>query len=160
MTQLLDVIINHRNDNNRHYPQADYRAFLAICRAKSGLGPLPDIDHDNLGVSLFARVDQGRWVVSCDTCSSAVVVDTEDLFFICTKCGDGWRAVIMPEDKEEIEEVLLMRPGFRAANHHRFWFPGETVDDLADENWEHGLPVPVKHQQRLEAQDAAAGGLE
>ena len=90
-----------------------------------------------------------------------LVIDDEDLVFICPKCGSNgrWRAVIMPTERLEIEEVLLMRPGFRDANLNRFWFPGETVENLVDENFIHDAPIPEKHQAGLAARLNVAKAL-
>ncbi len=151
MPRLQDEIITFRNHRNREYPKSDYRSFLAIFHAKSGLGSLPKVDIKNMGPSAIARVDQGYWLVDCDACASATVVDDEDLFVICPRCGSGgrWREVIMPTERVEIEEILLMRPGFRDANLNRFWFPGEIVDQLAEENLVNGSPVPEHQQIRI-----------
>lgn len=150
MPRLEDVIITHRNDRNRQYPHSDYRSYLAIFHAKSGLGPLPPLGSD-MSPAVLARVDLGRWLVDCSACAAAVVVDDEDLVFICPKCGgDGnWRAVIMPAEREEIEEILLMRPGFREANRNRFWSPGETLLGLAAENVKNGAPAPEHLEEQL-----------
>ena len=155
MTQLKpskDWIVTYKTDTHRYYPSADYRSFLAIYRAKSGLGPLPSFDPDNLGSPRPPRVDLCRWIGDCPACASAVVADDEDLVFICPTCGsDGkWSLVIMPEKKNEIEELLLLRPGFREANLNRFWSPGESIEKLAAENYDHGVPVPPDHKKRIE----------
>jgi hypothetical protein len=162
MPRLKDEIITFRSDRLREYPKSDYRSFLAIFHAKSGLGPLPAVDPNNMGPSAMARVDLGRWLVDCGACANAVVIDDEDLVFICPRCGSGgrWREVVMPSERVEIEEILLMRPGFRDATLNRFWFPGETTDQLADENFAHGNPVPPPHQRRIEAEIIALDAIE
>lgn len=154
MPRLIDEIITFRTDRLREYPRSDYRSFLAIFHAKSGLGPLPTIDRENMGTVVLARVDLGRWLVDCSACANAVVIDDEDLVFICPRCGSGgkWREIVMPADREEIEEILLMRPGFRDANRNRFWFAGESVEKLLMENVEHGVNIPQRHIPRIEAQ--------
>lgn len=144
MVTLKDEILTFRTYQHRQYKQADYRSFLSIFHAKSGLGPLPRVDNDNMGPDLEATVDLGRWLVECPICMSAVVLDDEDLLFICPSCGldDQWSRVIMPARRTDIEDVLLLRPGFREANTSRFWFPNETVLDLLFENVLHGADVP------------------
>ncbi len=153
MPRLEDVIITHRNDQQRQYPGADYRSNLAIFHAKSGLGPLPPIDPSNMGPDALARIDLGRWLVNCNDCASAVIVDDEDLFFLCPSCGTGgnWRKVIMPGERTDIEEIMMLRPGFRMANLNRFWSPGESVEKLLAENVEHGAPIPERLRGRFEA---------
>ena len=154
MARLEDVIITFRTETLREHRGADYRSNLAIYHAKTGLGPLPPVDPGNMGPPAVARVDLGRWLVDCGDCANAAVVDDLDLFFICTKCGSrgSWREVIMPAERAEIDEILLMRPGFRDANLNRFWFPGESIDKLMMENIEHEIPIPQRYIARIEAQ--------
>lgn len=146
MERLADAIIHFKIDSHHQYPTADYRTFLTIYHAKNGLGLLPELNPDNLGPPVLARIDLGRWLVDCDACRAAVVIDTDDLVFICPACGSSgkWQEITMPtpDDKAKIEEILLLRPGFRDANKNRFWFPNETIDDLLNQNREHGAPVP------------------
>ncbi len=159
MPRLEDVIITFRTETLREYPSADYRSNLAIYHAKVGLGPLPAVDLENMGPPALARVDLGRWLVDCGDCANAVIVDDLDLIVICPKCGSGgcWREVIMPAERVKIEELLLMRPGFRDANRNRFWFPGESVDQLVMENVMNDTPVPKEDAVRLK--DHIAGAL-
>jgi len=153
MPRLEDVIITHGTERARQYPGADYRSNLAMFHAESGLGPLPKVDPDNMGEPALARVYLGRWLVDCGACASAVVIDDEDLVFLCPSCGSGgrWREVILPPERSDIEEILLMRPGFRDANRNRFWFPGESALKLAGENALHDSPFPERFEQPLQA---------
>lgn len=95
---------------------------------------------DDVIETIMARVDHGRWLVECDYCKSAQLVGDEDLRFFCINCSnisnDGkWREIVWPENAEEIENVLAVRP-----IDNRHWSPGETIDELKAENVAHDLP--------------------
>jgi len=143
MTTTRDLIVTHNTDRMRQHPQANYRTFLLLYHAQSGLGQHPP--REEIGEPLFAHISVGRWCVMCDICRCAVVAEPDDPWFCCPACGSGgkWRPVIFPDpdQKEEIERILLMRPGFRSAAPSRSWFFGETPDDLRQENLDHGDPV-------------------
>jgi predicted RNA-binding Zn-ribbon protein involved in translation (DUF1610 family) len=140
---LPDLIITHGTDRLRQHPDEGYREFLAVDRAKSGVGPLPPADR--VVGSVRAYINHGRWVVDCAICASAVVAEPQDPVFSCPTCGSGgvWRKVEFPAPavQEEIERLLLLRPGFRNAAPARNWMPGETVADLRRQNLAAGDPV-------------------
>lgn len=142
----IDYIITYSTDPNRDTPHADYLTYLAINRAKSGLPPASGYypRMPAKGLPIQARVDLGRWLVSCEACGAGVCIEPDTPVYMCPKCDRSgvWRRVVMPSEREKIEEVLLMRPGFRDANLNRFWFPGETLLELATDNVFHGSPVP------------------
>lgn len=143
MASLLDLIVTHNTDRNRHHPEADYRTFLLMHHAQSGLGHHPAADK--IEGELWAHISQGKWCVMCEICHSAVVAEPEDPFFCCVACGSGgaWRRVIFPRDdlKRQIEAVLLMRPGFRQSAPVRNWDWSESINDLRRQNLAEGDPV-------------------
>lgn len=147
---LPDLIVTHNTDRNRHYPELSYRNFLLLFHVKSGLGPL--LPEGKVRGEIEAHISVGRWCVLCGICRSAVVAEPTDPFFCCVECGSGgaWRRVIFPREREEIETVLLLRPGFRGASPARSWFPNETVDDLRRENLDHGDPVDKQPEPLVE----------
>lgn len=79
-----------------------------------------------------AYVNDGRWIAECPTdgCSAALLVSPEDPRFLCPICWQGWYTVVFPAEREDIEAILVQRPGPLS----RHWRPGETVDSLAAEN--------------------------
>ena len=99
------------------------------------------------GITAQAFVNRGRWMVKCplitasgDPCFGALEASREDHRFFCASChneaAEGkWVAVEWPEDAEEIERLLGMRP----APLNRNWETWETADDLQRENEEHGV---------------------
>lgn len=80
---------------------------------------------------LLARVNHGRWVVSCPNCNNVEFAFEDGLFF-CSQCenGDGKPIrVTLPSKRIEIETILGKR---LIINRH--WNVGETVEELTAEN--------------------------
>lgn len=146
-----DFIIVHSTYAHRAMPHVDYLQFLAINRAASGLLPAPQYDGETLGQPIDARVDLGRWLVSCEDCRAGIVVEPDVPIYMCPECDRSglWREVMMPPERERIEKILLLRPGFREANVSRFWLPGEPVDKLIMENAIRDVPIPADDAVRL-----------
>ena len=102
-------------------------------------------DINDLGKAVAkAKVSHGRWVVDCpgEFCNGAEYVDMNNKIFMCCSCWNTefenkWLKVSVPENRKEIEEILLKR-SIKVRN----WLPDETLDDLIKENLEHGLEVP------------------
>lgn len=94
------------------------------------------------------HVSHGYWVAECPAhtpvspedegtvpnCGYAIVA-CQGLAMVCPE--HGWADVIWPPEWRGIEAVLHKRPAAKFAN----WFPGETVEDLREENRQHGAPV-------------------
>jgi hypothetical protein len=83
-----------------------------------------------------------RWIATCPDCGGAEYVWMDDPRFYCVSCRnasiDGlWRPLRVPAEREAIEAALMARPDPTT----RHWLPGESVDDLLDENREHGIEV-------------------
>ena len=98
------------------------------------------------GDPIQARIDYGRWLADCE-CGGAEYVDPNEPLFFCLSCGNesnnhDARPVIFPSDIDEIEAALLEREvknhvgmiGRPKGSLVRNWSPGETLDDLKDEN--------------------------
>ena len=119
--------------------KTSYRRMLEAIGEKHGLTPPAT---DALGSPVIARVNIGRWIVDCEACATTVVIDDADLFFWCCRCGSGhvWHPIEMPQDRGEIERLLMLRPGWRGTGEHRNW-EGESVEELRQENRDHGVPV-------------------
>lgn len=81
-----------------------------------------------------ARVNQSRWIVDCpvEGCAEASLVFATDPRFVCVTCGAGPYLVVLPAERDGIEEALGERPEM-----NRNWHPGETVGDLRVENRVH-----------------------
>jgi len=80
-----------------------------------------------------AFVDWSRWIIMC-ACNAGVAVHSEWVKAYCFGCGAQFTNVVFPEDREEVEAVLLERP-----HDNRWFFPqkGETLEVLRAENIEH-----------------------
>lgn len=92
-----------------------------------------------------AIVRQSRWVVVCPWCPGAEYAHTSDKRFFCIDCGnvavDGkWIGVEWPDNPEEIEAHLMLRP----VPDTRNWEWGEKSTDLIVENFDHGVSSLVK----------------
>ena len=100
---------------------------------------------DDLGaVVALARVNQSRWIADCpaEQCHGSEYVDMDNKIFMCCGCWNSmydnkWLRVQVPNDRQKLEEVLLLRPV-----RFRNWFPDETLEDQIKENVKRGLEVP------------------
>jgi hypothetical protein len=89
-----------------------------------------------------AFVDNGIWVVRCPECDTQHFAPWADRRFHCLNengcpraASDQWDPVEWPEDWEKIEWTLMYRPRM----HNWNYLPGETLEDLERENFEHGV---------------------
>lgn len=101
--------------------------------------PLPKGNSE--AFSAEVRVEHGRWLVHCVFCQGAELADPEDRQFYCLSChnkgaGNMWIPVTWPENADEIEEILLLRPEI-----NRNWSSVETAGELRTENILHGIGV-------------------
>ena len=78
-------------------------------------------------------VVDGKWIVVC-ACGDAPMASPEWDEARCFGCGAIYRGLVWPADRLEIESMLLRRPAAV-----RTWLPGETVDDLREQNLSHGV---------------------
>lgn len=112
--------------------------FEMALRAGVRVPPLSQV-HD--GPPLEAKVNHNRWIVECPDCGGAEYVFPEQPLMLCASCwnaavGGSWRRVVMPSERDAIENALVVRPTPQARN----WEPGEKVAQLRAENIERGLP--------------------
>ena len=163
-TAFEDFVAYHMRKNGFGVPKAE---SLSVWSSR-----MADPESVVFPAVLKARVDDGRWLVDCPNCNSALVISETLPKFVCAECGspdsDGrYRKVIYPENREEIERLLLLRPagmgrGFVEGSDisvggPRFFseddvkhivadrvfrlMPGQTVEDLKIENEELGCGV-------------------
>lgn len=143
---MPDRILTYRTATriiSSEYRGLDYRAFLRKQRVVRGIDPLELPPEDAVEGEVPAYISAGRWVMDCGVCATGFLVDDEDLVFYCPGCGtDGrWLRVVMPDDRLEIERLLLLRPGWQANAPSRNWLTDESVEYLRRENLEHGVGV-------------------
>ena len=137
-----DYIVQHQD-----LQPEPYLTMVRGMYMRMGFGPLPDPTEANISGEVAARINQGRWLVDCPGCNSALVVDLSQPVFMCVECGnaanDGkWFQVTIPTNRKAIEAELLKRPwnGRNPADaKNRNWEPGETVATLKQENTDHGI---------------------
>jgi len=145
----MDIIIQHKD----HQPNVSFLYLTAKMYLMSGNGELEEPnDKVNVSGEIKARINRSKWIVEC-SCASAIIIDLSFPYFMCCECGNlenegKWLRIVLPEDREEIEAVLLKRThGANFSLHHpdfganRNWSPGETLLSLKKENFDHGLEV-------------------
>lgn len=113
------------------YPTQSLRWWLEQFAAKNRIL----VDGNLPGEPVAARVECGRWLAECPLCHEYIDVDPAEPVWTCVTCGGmqlraRWSRVIFPQDRTEIESILLERKLIRTRN----WRPGESADDLRAEN--------------------------
>lgn len=85
-------------------------------------------------------VNHGRWLAPCPTRPPLegrpvdhLIVPGQRAVHCPRFCG-GMVRIVWPADIKAIEQVLAARPV-----ENRNWTPDETLDDLREQNVEHGL---------------------
>lgn len=91
------------------------------------------------GAPISARIISSKWAVKCE-CGETCTIEPGQPWF-CWYClnmknGGKARMVVWPDNRSEIESVLLKR--FRP--DERNW-TAETIEELRQENIEHGDEV-------------------
>ena len=130
--------------------------LVATCEGsilEAGLDPdAMDSPFDESGEPLVAdgedfalTVNWGKWIVQCASCDGYLAVRKCEPLTICFACWhDGdirFRRVVWPGDETyvaKMERVLLQRP-----RPNQNWDGSETLDELIQENLDHGAPVPA-----------------
>lgn len=119
------------------YASGNYRGFIEReCRMRWQTHANWELDATS--PPLHAWIASSNWVVTCDVCREQIVIDFGEIYF-CPNClnvphNGKARMVVFPENRDEIERILLLRPNPSV----RTWYPHETVDDLRLQNIEHG----------------------
>jgi hypothetical protein len=132
------------------------RDFISAYAARNNHPWNGQIDNDPAH-GLTAHIDAGRWAAECE-CGQGAYADPDYPVAFCAVCGNFavgglGRVIIFPSlpDRAEIESVLLEREisapfdfGTQSIllpiSHpkieklHRAWLPGQSVDDLRNEN--------------------------
>jgi len=158
----MDKIINAKDYLFREGYKTIKERIIKECgkRTRKGLLETPFVDCEPLGKPVFAKVNFGQWLVECE-CGGAETVHWDEPIFYCFSCGNynnhgKPREVIFPTQKEitEIEKLLLLRPVITRGGPamierviggmpsikdkygplSRSWDPGQTEDDLREEN--------------------------
>lgn len=82
-------------------------------------------------------VTGNKWCVVCvgPSCANRPVYGWG--LACCFDCGRVYEGLTLPEDASEIDRLLTLRPHLS----QRGWEPGQTLDDLRDENTSIGVPI-------------------
>lgn len=158
---MVERIVNGKDlaKQNKIFSHGEWvkRKSAALARAGRIEKPWRGKVCEELSQAVKARIDFGRWIADCPDCGGAEYVDPEEKIFFCLSCGnevlDGEaRQVIFPENREEIEALVLERPvkfggGSTAVSrallakpiaygYSRSWNPNETAEELKGQNIE------------------------
>ena len=127
-TEYLTLPRLPRTPIHTHRRAQTYAEYLAEWNLRYRGEALPPKPSGDLPPA-EAFVNCGRWVWQC-LCGTALAVEPgEDL--ICVRCGlGGWRSVVWPGFREEIETQLLSLPGHRQNAPLREWRTVWSVEDL------------------------------
>ncbi|MFI0772310.1 hypothetical protein ACH4TQ_46705 [Streptomyces sp. NPDC021218] len=101
------------------------RALIALEYALHKRIPRPAGDN---GLTVWARIDYGRWLAECPQCSSAQVVTWSDPRMTCSRCFAGWTALTMPADPEAVEAPLVDLPA-----PEQFWWADDDPANPANQ---------------------------
>lgn len=125
-----------------HDGRSRFGTSAAAFYAERGHALPAEVDADAVPAEAEVNVLGGvaRWVARCPDCAGAEYVWLDSPAFYCISCrnaGIGGRArrLLIPDDRAEIEAVLLARPDPVTRNR----LAGETAADLMAENIEHGV---------------------
>lgn len=129
---MQDKIIFHEDIYS-----VSYTGFLSEYYRVGKGGELPAVGPELERV--YAYINHGRWVAECPLgCGDAKVLSGLANLYICTEPGCpsmDWYQVVFPEEREEIEAVLLSRRAHRPDMAlARNWKPGESLSALEAEN--------------------------
>lgn len=80
------------------------------------------------------RVNWGRWVFDCPACGGSGTATPQIATVICFDPCAAEYVADFPQDRDEIERLLMLRPDERNRN-----WAGESVEQLARENQHHGV---------------------
>ena len=85
-------------------------------------------------MNTVAYLNHGRWVVDCprDGCPESRLATPG--VFICTNCHQI-ATVEIPPERAAVDAAVAARPVPQTRN----WYPGETVEQLYEENETHGV---------------------
>ena len=113
------------------FSRRQYRDWLRMTSiSTSGIDLNPPDYAPSTGV--MAYVNSGRWLWKCPYCGTPTPVEMGEPS-ICPWCRQsGWVRVLLPENRFQIENVLMQMPGYRDRAGLRAWEPDWTMDVLED----------------------------
>ena len=143
----------HRPDPRWEGSTAAERIVLAHFHMETDGFHVTTSSRVNAQARTYARVDNGRWICDCPFCPSAQNASRLDHRFFCVECGNApvggqWIEVVWPT---ELDRLALEEHLGKRHPRNMWWSPGgdeaervhgragETVDDIARENAEHGI---------------------
>jgi len=145
-----------------HGEHMSYRDYLLKVMRGYWPNANPQLSWEPGGKPLKAEIGSSNWRVRCDVCSEIIIYEPGEVF-ICPQCANSsnsYRArnVLMPDNRAEIENILLQRPDPQT----RDWFPNETVEQLLAENAfrSRALAAGLVEREALAIMDMCQGDIE
>jgi hypothetical protein len=167
----LDYIITAKHYGNGSARQYIKNQQIRIKRERGIAVTIKDLEKEPTGAAVTARIWQGQWIADCE-CNSASFVDPDEPVFFCFGCGNRTngskpRPVKFPDDRKEIERLILERPvddmagltdmeragmakpmlfkqtGQSVLPLTRSWDPWETVEDLLSQQ-----EIPIREWRK------------
>ncbi len=122
---------------NKWYRMDFLKWRATILRVELHKREIPEVGIDEQTEPLKAFVNHGRWLVACP-CGGAEYAFTEG-WMMCMSCFNGYlkhkiRRVEFPDPDfvAKLDDLLRVRP-----LDNRNWTPGETLEQIAQENIAH-----------------------
>lgn len=84
------------------------------------------------------EIRQGTWKLPC-SCGEHPSYDPDWQLAACFGCGSVYEHVAPPEDWQEAERLLMLRPDYLTRNWWHVDGCMETLDQLRDENRAHNI---------------------
>ena len=128
LNALLEEPSRILENANRIHSYHDYLAVNFQIQHQESLiryRPFPD-DIPDGPYRAKAFVDKGVWKWLCHQCGSGYFVDKRHRYGMCLCClwpDNQWAQIVLPDDLDQIEELLLQMPGHRENNFLRDWKP-------------------------------------
>lgn len=125
-----------------HFVRDPFPLLAVLERSWPPYEPFQPPEGVALGLKARAELNHGRWIVRCLFCPGANLACWIDQRFFCVDCFHRsepravgrWLLVEWPDELEAIESLIAKRP-----EPNRSWQVGETLENLEQENAEHGI---------------------
>jgi hypothetical protein len=130
---LSDFIQTARHAHPNVNTETDYRQRQgeALASVQRAYPNMPTRGVHKAETKPAAFISGGRWLVECTECGNCPVIEPDWKLALCYECGAVYEDIDMPEDRTEIERLLLLR---KSSYSVRYWNPHLTLDHLREEN--------------------------
>lgn len=159
---MIDYIITAKHYAERDGYSGTLERIHGMAQQIGARGRKISINDQPTGAPVLAEIEFGQWIARCP-CGGAEFVDPETPIYFCFSCGNRTnrghvRHVHFPAEWKQIEKIILERPvnddaglddlerayrarpiiqvlsGGKMQPLTRCWEPGESIDDLIEQN--------------------------